>query len=802
MTNNGTLVLNRSDAVAIANDIGGTGSLVQQGTGITALTGNNSYGGTTTIAVGTLQVGTGGTTGTLGTGAVTNNGVLSINRSDATTLAQNISGSGALQQTGTGTTTLTGSNSYAGGTVVAAGTLQAGSAGALVQNSSYYLNQGATLDLNGHALQTSMLMGSGNVLLGSADLTVSNAAGQTDSFAGQVAGTGHLVKQGAGILNLNGASSLSGGVSLKQGRINLGNAQGLGTGTLSMDDGTTLGLTANGMTIANNLRMTGTNDPVIDTGTNHATWAGAISGAGFLTKQGTGTLTLTSTANNYTGATEVAQGTLQAGAVNAFSSTSAHNVAAGAVLDLAGYSQTLASLNNSGAVKLSSNGGGTPGAVLKVTGPYAGNGGTLGIATVLAADGSATDKLLLSGATAVASGNTTIQITNAGGLGAQTTGTGIQVVGTENGGSLQANSFALAGGHVDAGAYEYRLFQTAQGATLQSTNTQLAYRSEVPLMSALPAQLRQADMAMLGDMHKRMGDDNVQASNGAGTTSADLGQNRRAWGRILRTDPTIRQQGTVSPESSGHMTGFQAGLDLYADQSIKAGIYVGQLEGDMSTTGFAGGVNSKYVGFNTLRSRYLGVYGSWKDASGLYADAVLQGADYRSQLHTAENTGANAATTKGSGWLASLEVGKPFALNSNWQIEPQAQLIYRKISLDDTALSMATVKNRADDDWTLRLGARIKGSFTTSAGVLQPYGRINVYKASSTTDVASFVVPAATTDIKAKGGYTATELAAGASLQLSKSTSVYGELGKLWANGGDSRVKSGVQASVGIKVLW
>ena len=141
-------------------------------------------------------------------------------------------------------------------------------------------------------------------------------------------------------------------------------------------------------------------------------------------------------------------------------------------------------------------------------------------------------------------------------------------------------------------------------------------------------------------------------------------------------------------------------------------------------------------------------------------------------------------------------------MNSNWQIEPQAQLIYRKISLDDTALSLATVKNRADDDWTLRLGARIKGSFTTSAGMLQPYGRINLYKASSTTDVASFVVPAATTDIKAKGGYTSTELAAGASLQVRKSTSLYGELGKLWANGGDSRVKSGVQASVGIKVLW
>lgn len=220
----------------------------------------------------------------------------------------------------------------------------------------------------------------------------------------------------------------------------------------------------------------------------------------------------------------------------------------------------------------------------------------------------------------------------------------------------------------------------------------------------------------------------------------------------------------------------------------------------MSVKGFASGVERQYVGFNNLRTRYLGVYGTWQDQSGLYADAVLQGADYRSDLRTVGDTAQ--ARTKGSGWLASLEMGKAFAVTSNWQIEPQAQIIYRKLSIDDTALSLATVKNRADDDWTVRLGARIKGNFATGAGVLQPYGRINVYKASSTTDIASFAAPGGTTDIKAKGGYTATEMAAGASLQINPRTSIYGELGKLWANGGYSRVKRGVQASIGVKVQW
>ncbi|MNW06102.1 hypothetical protein D3C71_2024520 [compost metagenome] len=102
----------------------------------------------------------------------------------------------------------------------------------------------------------------------------------------------------------------------------------------------------------------------------------------------------------------------------------------------------------------------------------------------------------------------------------------------------------------------------------------------------------------------------------------------------------------------------------------------------------------------------------------------------------------------------------------------------------------------------MRLGTRIKASLATSAGMFQPYGRVNVYKASRTTDVARFITPVATTDIRARNGYIATELATGGTLQLNPRTSLYGELGQRWAHGGDARVKSSVQASAGIKLHW
>ncbi|WP_252053472.1 autotransporter-associated beta strand repeat-containing protein [Acinetobacter silvestris] len=612
-------------------------------------------------------------------------------------------------------------------------------------------------------------------------------------------GQGGISKLDTGILVLNGANTFTGGVNLKQGRINLGNSAALGTGVLSMDDGTAIGFTQNGLTIANNLYMTGSNDPEIDTGTNQATWSGAISGAGFLTKKGTGTLILTNQHNTYTGVTDVAEGTLQAGASNSLSATSAHQVKAGAKLDLAGHNQSLASLNNSGVVNLS---GSTPGTILKITGAYVGNTGQLGLSTVFGNDQSATDQLLLSGVNAIASGHSTLNITNVGGLGAQTIGNGIEVIKTEGGARIDTDAFSLAGGHIDVGAYEYRLFQNGQSVALKSSTNSIepepkpeivTYRQEVPLMSALATQLRQGDITMLGDMRKRIGDNALENS------SSDQ-EDYKVWTRYLHIEPTIKQQGTVRPESDGKQTGFQLGVDVFANDQIKAGFYVGQLDGKMHVNGFASGKENQYVGWNSLRNRYLGAYANWYDKSGLYAEAVLQGADYRSNLHTAENN--KGAVTDGKSWIASLEVGKAFELTSHWKIEPQAQFIYRDMSLKDTELQFSNVENKADDDWMLRLGARIKGEYQMRLGSVQPYTRINYYQSGDTTDVTRFIVPAATTDIQTKGGYRATELAIGGAVQLNSNVGIYTELGQVWNNSGDSEVKNDVQASLGMQMRW
>ena len=122
--------------------ISGGGALTHVG-GTTVLATNNSYLGTTTINAGTLQIGNGGTTGTLGQGSTTNNGTLSFNRSNASIYAGSIAGSGIVRSDGAGTTTLSGANGYVGGTVISKGTL-VGQTATSFGTGTITLNDGST----------------------------------------------------------------------------------------------------------------------------------------------------------------------------------------------------------------------------------------------------------------------------------------------------------------------------------------------------------------------------------------------------------------------------------------------------------------------------------------------------------------------------------------------------------------------------------------------------------------------------------------------------------------------------------
>src|SRR5258708_39514933 len=193
VTNNPAIVCKRSDSITFGGVINGTGAVVQMGSGTLTLTADNSYGGGTTINPGaTLQLGNGGTTGSI-IGNVTDNGSLIFNRSDNVTFNAIISGSGNLAQNGSGTTILGGTNTYSGGTIV---------------------NNGRLLVNNSQALGLGNVVVNGGVL--GADPQPINVKGNYTQSAG---GTLQLQVAGANpgqydTLNVGGNAALGGTLQL------------------------------------------------------------------------------------------------------------------------------------------------------------------------------------------------------------------------------------------------------------------------------------------------------------------------------------------------------------------------------------------------------------------------------------------------------------------------------------------------------------------------------------------------------------------------------------------------------------
>ena len=320
-------------------------SLTKRGSGSFTLGVNTDFTGPTIIEAGTLNVGDGATRGALGSGPVTNNGVLVFNRSDSITVNGPVTGEGSVIKDGAGSVTIRGINNWAGETLITAGTLQIGDgtaagfgpgaitvngaltfnasndlvidtiitgSGAINQNGSGMLTLSAPNDYHGISAVN------GGTLLLAHETGLGDVAAQTTIAGGyavsRVALPGDITTAepfrlggrqpapnasalAAHLINLAGANTLTGDITSEAGgnQYNIESAAGL-------------------LVMAGNYsQFAGTGDRFLNLqGEGDALWTGAINNGTantIVNKRGGGTWTLAGT-STYSGITTVSNGTL------------------------------------------------------------------------------------------------------------------------------------------------------------------------------------------------------------------------------------------------------------------------------------------------------------------------------------------------------------------------------------------------------------------------------------------------------------------------------------------------------------
>jgi fibronectin-binding autotransporter adhesin len=275
-------------AGAITNHPAAT-SLKKTGPGTWILTGTNTYAGGTALLEGSLQIGNGGSSGTLGNGNVTTAAGTAIDfqRAGTLTVPGAISGNASVAINSSGTIILANNNSYNGGTTINTGTLQVGNGGGsgslfangpIVNNSLLIFNTSGAFNYQGAGL----ISGPGNVIVrgngtikaigvnsytgwtlidtgttfwpregqdggvastsvitnnGTLRVVEQNAAGSGFAYAGPITGSGR-VQIGANNVNVGqvaftGTNSYTGGTFIGGNELILGDASNPGFGTIA-----------------------------------------------------------------------------------------------------------------------------------------------------------------------------------------------------------------------------------------------------------------------------------------------------------------------------------------------------------------------------------------------------------------------------------------------------------------------------------------------------------------------------------------------------------------------------------------
>ena len=585
VVDNGSFYIYRSDQLTFSGAISGAGFLFQAGSGTIILTGANTYSNGTIISAGTLQIGNGGTSGSLGTGNVIDNGALSFDRSNTLSFAGVISGSGSLAQIGSGTTILTGANTYGGGTTISAGTIEAAT-GAAFGSGKIALN-GATILLDNNATVPNEIDINQPSFI---DVNGPNTA----TINGALVGSSPFEKDGEGtlILNHDNRATYSGNISY-YGTLVAGVTGAFGTGTVTALDATFVladGTTDTAATVLNDNLFV-----IVPAGTAEIAAPITESGGPWgLIKQGDGTLRL-SASNGYSGPTTIEGGTLD---VLGSIANSTVDVGPGGVLGGAGTVGGIVAANL-GSVRPD-----TPSSVLHVSGSVSFSPGSTYLVPVDAASGAG--RIAATGQASLTGGVVSVQaapgqyaavstypiLTSAGGVTGAFDGVTSDL-------TLLAPTLVYKPSEVDLmlvfsglDSFARTRNQTAAALAIQGNFAGALFDTFAKLpATAMPA----AFDATSGEIHASVlsalleSGETLQQSILEHMRASTFPEAPAAWSHVFGTWGAIGSDGNAATLSTGY-SGFLGGIDVPLETGLLAGFDAGY----SNMHGFAGARSSAY----------------------------------------------------------------------------------------------------------------------------------------------------------------------------------------------------------------
>lgn len=345
-----------------------------------------------------------------------------------------------------------------------------------------------------------------------------------------------------------------------------------------------------------------------------------------------------------------------------------------------------------------------------------------------------------------------------------------------------------------------------------------AYRQEVSLIAAAPAMAQVYGRTLIDTLHERVGDEQLLRQRD------DLDTQRRgfngAWLRYVGHDGEHDGgrrgiYGDRGPDFDYRFDALQIGTDLYrhidaGDLSRRhAGFYLAYGKGE-------GNVRHNYLdyrihaGNDRFKAGSVGLYWTAFSAEGAYLDAVGQYTWYDMRVQSPRSTESFLDAT---GMALSLEGGWPFVLNDGdgltiedgrWRLEPQAQVIWQQIDVDDLREDTLQVSFEDGDSLVGRFGARLNrnGQRENRAGMVRTSNawlRANLWHEFRGAPSARFATNSGYVPFAVDLGGSWGEVGLGGTWQVSDTGYLYADIDYNWSLDGDETAWNG---KLGMRWNW